>query len=97
MALMISDDKKNFYVTCKCGCEGILFKVDDSDKDYGCYALCMCYSNNYYKDQDDTVLKVIKRKFKKIWAILRNKDYYYSELIMTKEDFDKFKEHINQF
>lgn len=33
---------------------------------------------------------------KKIWAIIRNKDYYYSEICMTRKDFETFREYINE-
>ena len=35
-------------------------------------------------------------KLKKIWAIICNKDFYYSDIVMTKEDFKEFKEWINR-
>lgn len=34
---------------------------------------------------------------KKIVSILRNKDYVYSDLILSKKDFEEFKEYVNQF
>lgn len=42
------------------------------------------------------IFDVIKLKLKKIWAILRNKDFYYSEISMSREDFETFKEYINE-
>ena len=40
MSVMISDDKKEMIVTCKCGCQDTIhIKVDDTDKDYDCYAI----------------------------------------------------------
>ena len=34
MAIMISGDKKELIVTCKCGCQDTIhIKVDDEDKD----------------------------------------------------------------
>lgn len=47
--------------------------------------------------QNDTILRVIGRKMKKIVSILRNKDYVYSDLILSKKDFEEFKEYVNQF
>ncbi len=32
---------------------------------------------------------------KKIWAIIRNRDFYYSEVIMRRSDFTDFKNYIN--
>lgn len=98
MAVMISEDKKDLIVTCKCGCqEAIHIKIDDEDKDSDYYAIQTYMNGNWYRDQGDRVLRTIGRKLKKIWAIIRNKDYYYSDVLMSREDFKKFKEYINQF
>lgn len=98
MAVMISDDKKEMIIICKCGCENAIHvRVDDTNKDYDCYAIQTYINGNWYRDQDDTVLRCIGRKVKKILAIIRNKDFYYSELTMSCDDFQKYKEYINQF
>ena len=47
-------------------------------------------SGNWYKEQAG-----LFQKLKKVWRILRNKDYYYSEICMTKEDWEEFKEWVN--
>ena len=98
MAVFLTENKKEMIIDCKCGCEDTIhIKVDDSDKDVNEYAIQTYMNSNWYRDQDDRILRVIGRKLKKIWAIIRNKDFYYSELILTKEDFKKYKEYINQF
>ena len=95
MAVMITDDKKELVVTCECGCnEAIHIKLDDDDE---YYTLLQTYMNgNWCRDQNDSVLKCIGRKLKKIWRIIRNKDYCYSEIFMSKDDFHKYKLFINQ-
>lgn len=77
---------KNFkddelIISCKCGCdEGIHFAICDyKDRDY---AFVTHTSGNYYREQCS-----FREKLKKIWAIIRNKDYYYSEVCMDKNDF----------
>ena len=98
MSVMISEDKKELIVTCECGCENAIhIRVNDTDKDYDCYAIQTYMNGNWYRDQNDRVLRCIGRKLKKICAIIRNKDFYYSELTMSREDFQKYKEYINQF
>ena len=98
MAVMISDDKKELIVTCKCGCQDTVYiKVNNEDKEFDYYAIQTYMNGNWYRDQDDRVLRSIGRKLKKIWAIIRNKDYYYSDVLMSREDFQKYKEYINQF
>ena len=98
MSVMISDDKKEMIVTCKCGChDAIHLRVDEEDKESDYYAIQTYMNSNWYRDQNDRILRCIGRKLKKIWAIVRNKDFYYSELMMSCEDFQKYKEYINQF
>lgn len=98
MSVMISNDKKEMIVTCECGCEdAIHIRIDDEDKDVDYYAIQTYLNGNWYRDQNDRVLRIVKRKLKKIWVIIRNRDFYYSELLMNCEDFRKYKEYINQF
>lgn len=82
----------------ECGCEdAIHIRIDDEDKDVDYYAIQTYLNGNWYRDQNDRVLRIVKRKLKKIWVIIRNRDFYYSELLMNCEDFRKYKEYINQF
>lgn len=98
MSVMISDNKRELIVTCKCGCKNAVnIKIDDEDKDSNYYALVTYLNGNWYRDQDDSILHCIGRKFKKIWAIIRNKDYYYSDILMSCDDFQRFKEYVNHF
>lgn len=95
MAVLKNKDGKELYVDCCCGCdEGIRFKIDKfNDFDYYCF---MTYTNgNFYSEQGNGVFSALHKKLKKIWAIIRNKDFYYAEVTMTKAEFDEFKEYIN--
>lgn len=87
------NDETEMIVSCNCGCdEGLRFKINKLDPEYYCI---LTYTNGaFYRDQNDTVLKVISKKLKKIWAIVRNKDYYYSEIIMSKDEFYDFRTHL---
>lgn len=94
MAVLKNKNNTELLVDCSCGCdEGIRFRIDKEDFDYYCF---MTYTNGrFYSEQNDKLWKVFCKKLKKIWAIIRNKDFYYAEVVMTKEQFDKFKEYIN--
>lgn len=87
------NDETEMIVNCNCGCdEGLRFKINKLDPEYYCI---LTYTNGaFYRDQNDTVWKVISKKLKKILAIIRNKDYYYSEIIMTKEEFNDFRTYL---
>lgn len=96
MAVLTSKDEKDLIVTCSCGCEDSvhLCIVRWSEDDY---AFMMFMNGSFSSEQDKTFWKVFKEKVKKIWAIIRNKDFYYHDIRMNKEDFETFKEYINKF
>lgn len=97
MAVLRNKNGNELYVDCYCGCdEGIRFRVDKDDyEDYGYYCFMTYTNGNFYREQGDTLWGVFTKKLRKIWAIIRNKDFYYAEVTMTKEQFDEFKEYIN--
>ena len=74
MAVLKNKDEKELYVDCCCGCdEGIRFRVDRDCYDYYCF---MSYTNGkFYSEQGDGVFGALYKKLKKIWAIIRNKDF----------------------
>lgn len=95
MAVFLNKIKDELIVTCNCGCEDALhIKINSDDNEY--FSFLSYMNGNFYKEQYH-LFDRIKVKLKKIWAIITNKDYYYSDVIMTKEDFEQFKEYINQF
>ncbi len=96
MAVLKNKDGTELLVDCHCGCdEGIRFRLD-KDADFDDYYCFMTYTNgNFYREQDDGAFNVFCKKLKKIWAIIRNRDFYYAEVTMTKDEFNEFKEYIN--
>ena len=94
MSIMKSEDGTNLIVDCDCKCDdGLRIRVD-KDEDFDYYFIMSYTSGNFYKEQDYTIWKVIRTKLKKIWCIIRNKDYCYSEICMNKDDFKEFQEYI---
>ena len=98
MAVLLSKDKKELVVTCDCGCmESFYMKVyEDRETDPGYYSYL-----SFMKSDDESESyggwQVFKTKIMKIWCILRGKDYFYSDTIMSEADFEEFKNYINQF
>ena len=93
MSVMKSKDGNNLVVDCSCGCdEGIRIRVDKSDDEN--YSILTYTNGNFYRDQNEKFFRTLGKKLKKIWRIIRNKDYYYSEICMTKADFQEFKEYL---
>lgn len=88
MATLKSNDNKEMIIMSDCGCdEGIRVKIEEAFGEY-CYQTYI--SGNWYKEQVGLL-----DKLKKIWAIIRNKDFYYSDIVMSKEDFQEYKKWIN--
>lgn len=94
MAVLKNTNGNELLVDCNCGCDtGIRFRIDRDDFDMYCF---MSYTNgNFYTEQGMTVWGILCKKLQKIWAIIRNKDYYYSEIVLSKDDFETFREYVN--
>ena len=94
MSVMRSKDGNNLMVDCGCGCdEGLRIRVDKYDDDN--YFMVSYTNGSFYRDQNESIFKVIGKKLKKIWCIIRNKDYCYSEICMSREDLKEFKEFLD--
>lgn len=95
MAIFKTTDETELIVSCNCGCEnGIHLRIDKDDEKW--YTIMTYTNGNFYRDQTN-VFYTFKNKLKKIWAIIRNKDYYYSDVIMSKEEYQEFKSYLNKF
>ena len=93
MAVLKSKDNKGILLDCCDGCDtGIRLRIE---KDDICYCMMTYTNGSFYTEQGETVRKVIGKKLRKIWAIIRNKDFYYSDIMMTKDEFAEFKEYVN--
>ena len=91
---MMSKDGKDLMVDCCCGCDnGLRIRIDKDEDNF--YSYFSYTSGNWYKDQDETTWRIFCKKLKKIWAIIRNKDFYYSDIMMTQKDFEEFRGYIN--
>ena len=98
MSVFMSKDKKELIVTCNCKCgQSFHITVDDEDRDSD-IMFYLCYmKNNFDTEYDMNPWRAFKIKMKKIWFIIRGKDYCYSDTVMTKADFEEFKQFVNQF
>ena len=91
MAVFISNDE--LIATCQCGCDDAIHIKVDVDDINGDVCLLTYMNSNFYKEQYGAFATFIK-KCKKVWAVIRNKDYHYSEIIMNRDDFVKFKMYL---
>lgn len=81
--------KENEFVTfCKCGCRnGIVLKADNEDNDLSLQIV----SDNFYTMQNKGEM-TIKEKIKRIWYIIRGKEYCYFDILIDKDELQEFKE-----
>lgn len=83
-------------MTCSCGCgEGVEFQLSIDDDPGDPFVWIHLTQHRWYAEQDSG-LQRMKKKARKIWAVLRNKDICYSELSMTANEFDAFRTLLNQ-
>ena len=89
VSVLKTEDGKEMILMCDCECdEGMRIKVA-VDEDIYCYQTYL--KGNWYAEQGRFF-----HKLKKIWKILRNKDFYYSEILMNKQDWERYKKWINE-
>lgn len=94
MSILLNKEETELIATCECGCQNAVhLKIDQEDQEM--YCLMMWMNGNWYRDQEHKILRVIGRKLRKIWCIIRNKDFHHQEIIMNKEDFLRFREYVN--
>jgi len=97
MAVFISKDKKELLVTCNCGCEDAFhMRLYEEDKEYGIYGYMTFLKGNFNSDSNLSFWKILCIKFKRILRIVRNKDYCYSDTILSKEDVEEIKRYFNE-
>lgn len=85
-------NSNDFVVTCKCSCgEALEFRFDHDEE----YVWISVMVGGWYANQDSFFLR-LKEKWKRIWTILRGKEYCYSEILMTKEDYEQFRTAVNK-
>ena len=91
MSVLLNKTKDELIVTCDCGCdESFHIRLDVDDETY---ALLSYMNSNWYAEQTNCK-NIIVAKLKKIWSIIRGKDYHYSDIIMSKEDLKTFADFI---
>lgn len=89
----LAKTRKNDYVMfCDCGCnEGVVFKIVNEDGDISVGLV----SDNFYIRQDKGNMS-FKEKIKRIWYIIKGKEYHYFDILITKDELQKFKEFVFQ-
>ena len=96
MAVLFNTERTEMIISCHCGCnEGYRFRIDkDKIGKEESYVFCSILNGNWYSDQNANFWTIWSKKLRKIWAVLANKDFYYSEVMMSKKDFEEFKQWV---
>lgn len=83
--------KENEFITfCKCGCgNGIVLKADNEDEEVSLQIV----SDNFYSMQNKGKMS-IKEKIKRIWCIIKGKEYCYFDILIEKGELQEFKEFV---
>lgn len=83
--------KQSEHVTfCKCGCRnGVVLKFDNEDNEFSLQLV----SDSFYFSQDKGKM-TLKEKLKRIWYIIRGKEYCYFDILIDKNELREFKEFV---
>lgn len=97
MSILMNNERTELIATCNCGCEDTVhIRIAKEEIGHEPIFSYLTYMNgNFYRDQEDKIWVSAAKKLKKIYAIIRNKDFYYSEICMTKDDFLEFQKYIS--
>jgi len=92
--MILTNKKENeLIISCKCGCgDGLHLRIEQCPFDES-YAIMSYINSNFYRDQNGA-FRTLLMKIKKIWCIIRNKDYHYSDTILSKDEFQELKDYI---
>ncbi|MCM1232306.1 MAG: hypothetical protein NC489_19460 [Ruminococcus flavefaciens] len=91
---MVVNGKDRNYKTmfCKCGCgNGVILKADN-DKDFG--VSLQLVSDNFYSTQNG--LYNFLEKIKRIWYIIKGKEYCYFDILVNPKELQEFKEFVSR-
>ena len=83
--------KNSEYITfCNCGCRnGVVLKFDNEDDELSVQLV----SDNFYMMQNKCKMS-FREKLKRIWCIIRGKEYCYFDILIGKDELVAFKEFI---
>ena len=85
---------KCFLINCSCGCGDEIEIRVYPDKEYGDVSINIVASK-WYAEQCG-VFGQIKKKLRKIWWVIRGKDYYHCDLILKKDQWTEFAKLVNE-
>lgn len=92
--MILSDTERKFIVIrCECGVETMEIQKERFGEANE-YFISISTQEFYSKQRG--IMQIIKDRLKFVWFALSGKEYRLMELILTEEDFSKFKELVNE-
>ena len=89
--IMTNKEKDSLTLYCSCGVsDGVLLRTDT----FGGLDIALV-SDIFYTSQKSR-WDIFKEKCKRIWFIIRNKEYSYFDILVEPEDMKEFKEFVNK-
>lgn len=82
-------DNRGLVVTCSCGCNNGLVIRRDEDGD-----IWMNMVQSKFYSEQKTLFRRIKEKVKRVWSVLRDKEYVYFDVHVKSEEFEEFQEYV---
>lgn len=81
-----------FIAFCNCGCgNGVVLKFDNEDDELSMQLV----SDNFYFMQNKGKMS-LKEKIKRIWYIIKGKEYCYFDILIDKKELQEFKEFVEK-
>lgn len=89
-----TENCNSLIVNCSCRCgDGLEFTISNFNNVAEVWMTQTTYSWN---TENTTFWNRFKLKLKRLWSVLCNREYYYTEIILSKDDFSTFVEYVNE-
>ena len=88
--------KKDINIFCNCGCgDGFTFTFRVEPDDEFDYVYFSTFTSVFYS-MSRSFLNTLRRRIEAAWFMLRGKEFYLHEVILTKEQWSDFVKSVNE-
>ena len=89
---MEMNTRKELLVECNCGCGILKFEHFSEDNEI----LISFYESAFYAHQKP-IVSAVRQYFKRLWSSITGRDYAVYDLVLTKDQSDKFRDDMDQW